>query len=170
MKFAQAMFLVPKPEGKIRPIIDYSPWTQYIIAPRFSLLSAGSVIRRIPLGNLMIEVDLGSGFHLIPLAKSSYNHNGISYKGTKYSHHQTPHGPRSCTLSISEVRRGCTGWGKSCLEYRWHRLLGRLAAALSLTRRSAIGLRHDRGHGHHNKFLKICSNPYYYTLIFGFLN
>lgn len=33
LKFAQALFLVPKPEGKIRPIIiDYSPWTQYIIA------------------------------------------------------------------------------------------------------------------------------------------
>lgn len=108
LKFAQALFLVPKPEGKIRPIIDYSPWTQYIIAPRFSLLSAGSAIRRIPLGYLMIKVDLVSGFHLIPLAKSSYNHNGISYRGTKYSH-QTPHGPRSCTLSISEVRRGCTG-------------------------------------------------------------
>lgn len=50
LKFAQALFLVPKPEGKIRLIIDYSPWTQYIIAPRFSLLSAGSAIRRIPLG------------------------------------------------------------------------------------------------------------------------
>lgn len=49
------------------------------------MLTAGAAIRKIPLGNLMIKVDLTSGFHQILLAKSSYKHNGISYRGTKYS-------------------------------------------------------------------------------------
>lgn len=85
LKYAQVIFLEPKPDNKIRPIIDYSPWTKFIIAPHFSLLTAGAAIRKIPLGNLMIKVDLTSGFHQIPLAKSSYKHNGISYTSTKYS-------------------------------------------------------------------------------------
>lgn len=38
LKFAQPMFLVPKPNNKVRPIIDYSEWTDFIIAPKFSLL------------------------------------------------------------------------------------------------------------------------------------
>lgn len=40
----------------------------------------------------MIKVDLTSGFHQIPLAKSSYKHNGISYSGTKYSLTRLPMG------------------------------------------------------------------------------
>lgn len=92
LKFAQPMFLIPKPDNKVRPIIDYSEWTPYIIAPKFSLLSAGAAIRDIPLGNIMIKLDLKAGFHQIPLAASSFNHNGISYRGTKYSLTRLPMG------------------------------------------------------------------------------
>lgn len=92
LKYAQPMFLVPKPDNKVRPIIDYSEWTPFIIAAKFSLLSAGAAIRDIPLGNMMIKLDLKAGFHQVPLAQSSYNHNGISYKGTKYSLTRLPMG------------------------------------------------------------------------------
>lgn len=67
LKYAQPMFFVPKPDNQVRPTIDYSEWTQFIIAPRFSLLTAGSTIRKIPLGNLLIKLDLKSGstsYHL----------------------------------------------------------------------------------------------------------
>lgn len=92
LKFALPMFLVPKPDNKVRPIIEYSEWTPFIIAPKFSLLTAGAAIREIPLGNVMIKLDLKSGFHQIPLAASSHNHNGKSYKGIKYSLTRLPMG------------------------------------------------------------------------------
>lgn len=92
LKFAQPMFLVPKPDNKVRPIVDYSEWTEFITAPKFSLLSAGEAIRNIPLGNNMIKLDLKSGFHQLPLAKTSFNHNGICYKNTKYSLTRLPMG------------------------------------------------------------------------------
>lgn len=92
LKFAQPMFLVPKPDNKVRLIIDYSEWTDFIIAPKFSLLTAGAAIRDIPLGKNMIKLDLRSGFHQLPLAESSYNHNGISYKNIKYSLTRLPMG------------------------------------------------------------------------------
>lgn len=44
LRYAQPMFLVPKPDNKVRPIIDYSEWTPYIIAPKLYLLTAGSAI------------------------------------------------------------------------------------------------------------------------------
>lgn len=59
---------------------------------KFSLLTAGSAIRKIPLGNLMIKLDLKSGFHQLPLATSSFNHNGICYRGIKYSLPRLPMG------------------------------------------------------------------------------
>lgn len=92
LRYAQPMFLVPKPDNKIRPIIDYSEWTPYIIAPKFSLLTTGSAIREIPLGNSMIKLDLKAGFHQIPLATSSHNHDGICYRGIKYSLTRLPMG------------------------------------------------------------------------------
>lgn len=92
LKYAQPMFLVPKADNGVRPIIDYSEWTPYIVAPRFSLLTAGAAIREIPLGNLMIKLDLKAGFHQLPLAESSYNHNGICYRGVKYSLTRLPMG------------------------------------------------------------------------------
>lgn len=69
LKYAQPMFLVPKPDDQVRPIIDYSEWTPYIVAPKFSLLTAGAAIRKIPLGNVMIKLDLKAGFHQLPLAE-----------------------------------------------------------------------------------------------------
>lgn len=40
----------------------------------------------------MVMIDLRSGFHQLPLARSTYNHNGICYKGTKYSLTRLPMG------------------------------------------------------------------------------
>lgn len=86
------MFLVPKPDDQVRPIIDYSEWTPYIKASHFSLLTAGSAIRKIPLGNVMIKIYLRSGFHQLPLSKDSFNHNCICYKGQKFSLTRLPMG------------------------------------------------------------------------------
>lgn len=94
-KYAQPMFLVPKQDKQVRPIIDYSEWTPFIKAPRFSLLTAGSAIRKILLDNLMVKIDLRSGFHQLPLARSTFNHNGICYRGTKYSLTRLPTAPQS---------------------------------------------------------------------------
>lgn len=63
LKHAMQMFLVPKPDGAVRPIIDYSPWTEFIVAPHFSLLSAGGAVRKISPYAHMVKVDLKSGFH-----------------------------------------------------------------------------------------------------------
>lgn len=52
LKFAMPTFLVPKPNNEVRPIIDYSSWTDFIVTPKFSLKSKG-----IPENSLMIKVD-----------------------------------------------------------------------------------------------------------------
>lgn len=40
----------------------------------------------------MIQLDLKAGFHQLPLAESSHNHNGICYKGVRYSLTRLPMG------------------------------------------------------------------------------
>lgn len=58
LKFTMAMFLVPKADGGVRPIIDYSPWTEFIVTPKFSLKSAVTAVREIPPDALMVKIDL----------------------------------------------------------------------------------------------------------------
>lgn len=47
LKFPMPMFLVPKPNGEVRSITDYSTWTEFIITPKFSLKTAGEASRLI---------------------------------------------------------------------------------------------------------------------------
>lgn len=79
------VFIIPKADGTIRPIIDFSPWTPYIQTPRFSLLGAAKVIRYIPQGSHMVKVDLKSGFHQLPVNPRHYRFNGVYYRGQKYA-------------------------------------------------------------------------------------
>lgn len=92
LKHAMQMFLVPKADGSVRPIIDYSTWTDFIVSPHFSLLSAGEAVRKISPYAHMVKIDLKSGFHQIPLAAGSYNYNGIFYRGEKLSLTRLPMG------------------------------------------------------------------------------
>lgn len=67
LKYAMPIFLVPKPDNGVRPIIDYSLWTEYIVIPYFSLKSAGEAVREIPPGSYLVKIDLKTGFNQIPL-------------------------------------------------------------------------------------------------------
>lgn len=60
------MFLVSKPDGSVRLIIDFSPCTEFIDIPRVSLLTAGKA-RDIPLGSFLMKIVLKSGFHQLTI-------------------------------------------------------------------------------------------------------
>lgn len=92
LRYAMPNFLIAKADGGVRPIVDFSCWTPYIVTPHFSLLAAGEALRRIPAGNFMIKIDLRSGFHQLPINTAHYNFNGIYYRGQKLSLTRLPMG------------------------------------------------------------------------------
>lgn len=96
----------------------------------------------------MIKIDLKLGFHQLPLAKSSYNHNGICYKGVKYSLTRLPMGHALAPISFSTFRRSFFGRSFAGAQRGRHRLSGRLAAALSLRIRLAYGSGDDWSYGY----------------------
>lgn len=102
LKFAMPMFLVPKPNNEVRPRIDYSSWTDYIVTPRFSLKTAGEALRLIPANSLMIKIDLKSGFHQLPLHSEFFNHNGV-LPGREAELNQAAYGTRAGTFSFPEI-------------------------------------------------------------------
>lgn len=92
LKYAFPMFAVPKSDGNVRPILDLSMWTDFIVLPDFSLKSAGLAIRDLQPNDLMIKLDLKAGFHHLPLHAHSFNHIGLYYRGVKYSLTRLPMG------------------------------------------------------------------------------
>lgn len=114
---AMPMFLVPKPDGSVRPIIDFYPWTQYIDTPRFSHLTAGKALRDIPLGSYLMKLDLKSGFHQLTINVPHRRFNGIFYRGRKLALTRLPMGhaiapgvfQRAVTILLRHVqaKTGC---------------------------------------------------------------
>lgn len=100
------IFLIPKADGQIRPIIDFSNWTPYIVTPKFSLLSAAKVVRDIPPNVNMIKIDLRCGFHQLPTNPRHYRFNGKYYNGTKYALTRLPMGH---ALAPGAFQRFCEG-------------------------------------------------------------
>jgi hypothetical protein len=48
IKNAFRMYLVAKPSGAARPVVDLSPWTQYYSPPPIRLYSAADILSTIP--------------------------------------------------------------------------------------------------------------------------
>lgn len=67
------MFIVPKPDNGVRPIIYL--WTAYIVIPYFSLKSNGEAVRQIPPGSYLVKIDLKSGFNQLPLHRQFRDYN-----------------------------------------------------------------------------------------------
>lgn len=111
LKSSFPLFLIPKSDGGIRVIIDYSNWTQFIITPKFSLLTAGAAIRRVPPGAYMIKIDLKAGFHQLTINPKHHHFNGILYRNKKYSLTRLPMGhaaapgifQRACVAFLQHV-------------------------------------------------------------------
>lgn len=86
------VFPVPKPDGTVRPIIDFSAWTPYIHTPRFSLHSAGTALKSIPHKAFLIKIDLQSGFHQLKIDPSTGKFNGVYHNRVKYRLTRLPMG------------------------------------------------------------------------------
>jgi hypothetical protein len=85
--YAFRLFLVAKPDGSGRPVLDLSPWTDHYINPPIKLYSAAQVLRSLQPTDQLMKTDLKSGFF-----------------------------PVLHTTRTSKVLRCIFSWGKVCLD------------------------------------------------------
>jgi hypothetical protein len=57
------VFLIAKPDGAGRAILDLSAWTPYYSTPSMRLYSAAEVLATLKSTDYMIKIDLKSGFY-----------------------------------------------------------------------------------------------------------
>lgn len=69
--FYSRMFVVPKRNGKWRPIIDLSPLNRYVKCDHFKMETAASVMGAVTPGQWMTSVDLEDAYFHIPIHQRS---------------------------------------------------------------------------------------------------
>ena len=92
--FESSIFLVPKSNGLMRPVINLHHLVDHAVLPRFYLPSLFQVIRNKPWGpNLFyIKFDFKNAFFNIPLLKSSYHIFNFYYNKQVYTMKRLPFG------------------------------------------------------------------------------
>ncbi len=69
--FNSQMFVIPKKNGKWRPIIDISPLNKMVDIRHFKTLTPASILATITKGQWMTSIDLSDAYFHVPIHFSS---------------------------------------------------------------------------------------------------
>lgn len=86
------LFLVSKPDGAARPVLDISPWTAFYNKPPITLYSAAEVLTAIPRNGQLIKLDLKYSFFQLNICQEHRRFYGIYYWGQRFAWTRLPMG------------------------------------------------------------------------------
>nr|KAG5708402.1 hypothetical protein BaRGS_026129 [Batillaria attramentaria] len=86
------MFVVPKPGGGWRPIIDLSRLNLQIVAPSFSMETARALRQSILPGEFAVSLDLTDAYLHVPMHRSAQKFLRFAIDGTVYAFRAMPFG------------------------------------------------------------------------------
>ncbi len=82
--FYSRMFVVPKKNGKWRPIIDLSPLNKMIDIKKFRMETPASVLQAVFRGQWMTSIDLTDAYFHIPIKQTSRKYLRFRFQGVTY--------------------------------------------------------------------------------------
>ncbi len=71
-EFCNRLFLVPKPNGEWRPILNVKKLNQFVVPEKFKMERVADAVLLIEPGDFMITIDLTDAYLAIPIAKSMF--------------------------------------------------------------------------------------------------
>jgi len=106
--FYSRLFTVPKPNGKVRPIIDLKLLNKKIRIPKFKMESLQTVWSSLNPGNWAFSLDLSDAYFHVPIHPESRKFLRLFHRGTVYQFKALPFGlstaPWIFTRVVSEVK------------------------------------------------------------------
>ena len=101
------LFLVPKPDGSFRPIIDLEKLNQFIIVPSFKMKTLFSIITALQPQEWITKIDLKDAYHHILVYVNIWKYFRFVVAGVVYQFHVLPFGlstaPREFTKTLAPV-------------------------------------------------------------------
>lgn len=90
--FYSHLFVVPKPGGRWRPVIDLSTLNGYVTAPHFRMETARSVRSSVKANEFAISLDLSDAYLHVPIADSSRRYLRFAIDDVVYAFTAMPFG------------------------------------------------------------------------------
>lgn len=90
--FYSRLFLVPKPGGRWRPVIDLSALNKFIRAPRFRMETAKNLRNAIEVGDWAVSLDLSDAYLHVPMHPASRRYLRFAFQGNVYQFRALPFG------------------------------------------------------------------------------
>ena len=101
------LFLVPKPDGTFRPIIDLKKLNQFIVVPSFKMKTLFSIIASLQPNEWITKIDLKDAYHHILVHVNIRKYFRFVVAGTVYQFRVLPFGlstaPREFTKTLAPV-------------------------------------------------------------------
>ena len=91
--FYSTLFLAPKKNGKMRPVINLLPLNRYLVKKHFKMDSMKQVIQLVEKGNWSITLDLADAFFHLKIFKHHRQYLRFSFKGKVFQFRVLTFGP-----------------------------------------------------------------------------
>ena len=107
--FYTKIFLVPKKNGKLRPVIDLSPLNKFLVVPTFKMLTTRHLSRVLTHQGHAASLDLKDAYLHVPIRKSFRKYLRFAYRGRVCQFKSLPFGiataPYVFTRIMSQLTR-----------------------------------------------------------------
>src|SRR6266511_729237 len=90
--FVSNLFLIPKKNGGLRPVIDLRNLNQYVKYSHFKMESIDLVKSLVRRGDFMISIDLNQAFYHVPLSPQQRKFFAFDFMGRRYCFNCLPFG------------------------------------------------------------------------------
>ena len=119
--FYSTIFLVPKKNGQMRPVINLKNLNQWVEAPHFKIEGIATLKDLLRLGNWMVKVDLKDAYFTIPNHHLHQQLLRFTVKGMSYQFTCPPFGlscaPWTFTKVIKPLMTLLKSWGVRIIIY-----------------------------------------------------
>lgn len=91
-QFLSPIFLIPKPDGTKRLILNLKSFNKFVSTPHFKLEDNKTVVRIIEKGYFMASIDLKDAYFLVPVYKPHRKYLRFTFNGCVYQYNVMPFG------------------------------------------------------------------------------
>ncbi len=119
--FYSRLFVVPKKNGKLRPVLDLSALNKYMVVDHFKMETAQSIRNTITRGDWAVSIDLMDAYLHVPIRPSSRKYLRFQWQGLAYQFAVLPFGiataPKVFTKLMEVVAAVNRRRGLNLLQY-----------------------------------------------------
>ena len=119
--FYSRLFLVPKPSGDWRPVIDLSTLNRYLKIPKFKMDTTKVILSSLRQGNWVFSVDLKDAYFQVPMHPSDKKYLRMEFLGQFYQFRALPFGistaPWLFTMIVMVVKELFHRQGLTLFQY-----------------------------------------------------